>query len=507
MDKNFILGGRYWVHAMYLLLAMFVVCFTGCKDDDDTGAGVYDPAKPVVVSDFAPKEGGAGQRLVIYGDNFGNDKSKVRVLIGGKEAVVVSVQNTAIYCFVPSQAYDGDIKVYVGEEGNEQMGESATVFAYERKMVVGTLCGYRNDRDDQGWKDGSFDECCGFRNDGYLKFDPRNHDHLYVCYDGADIQLLDLKNRMLSTPISRSRFGNRRLRNLDFTADGEYMLVATDCDEGTGNSPSVWIVTRDGNGVFSNDSPVQTIASYKQCNGAAIHPVNGEMYFNSYERGQVFRMEMEDYFNTIAAGEQWDPTFDGRNYEELFTIQDTQWEFQIQIHPTGKYAYIVVINQHYILRSDYNEAEKRFAPPYVVAGESRSRGWTDAVGASARLNRPYQGVFVKNPEYAGQEDEYDFYFCDNQNHCIRCLTPDGRVTTYAGRGSASAVADNNVWGTEDGDLREVARFRDPTGLAYDEETNTFYILDTVGRKIRTISMEGENASTGDDTESSDQSNE
>ena len=117
------------------------------------------------------------------------------------------------------------------------------------------------------------------------------------------------------------------------------------------------------------------------------------------------------------------------------------------------------------------------------------------------------GVFVKNPEYAGQEDEYDFYFCDNQNHCIRCLTPDGRVTTYAGRGSASAVADNNVWGTEDGDLREVARFRDPTGLAYDEETNTFYILDTVGRKIRTISMEGENASTGDDTESSDQSNE
>ena len=129
------------------------------------------------------------------------------------------------------------------------------------------------------------------------------------------------------------------------------------------------------------------------------------------------------------------------------------------------------------------------------------------MGASARLNRPYQGVFVKNPEYAGQEDEYDFYFCDNQNHCIRCLTPDGRVTTYAGRGSASAVADNNVWGTEDGDLREVARFRDPTGLAYDEETNTFYILDTVGRKIRTISMEGENASTGDDTESSDQSNE
>lgn len=32
-------------------------------------------------------------------------------------------------------------------------------------------------------------------------------------------------------------------------------------------------------------------------------------------------------------------------------------------------------------------------------------------------------------------------------------------------------------------------FRHPTGIAYDEESNIFYILDTVGRKIRTISME------------------
>ena len=46
-----------------------------------------------------------------------------------------------------------------------------------------------------------------------------------------------------------------------------------------------------------------------------------------------------------------------------------------------------------------------------------------------------------------------------------------------------------MWGTEDGDLREVARFNSPTGIAYDEKSNTFYILDTKGRKIRTISME------------------
>ena len=84
---------------------------------------------------------------------------------------------------------------------------------------------------------------------------------------------------------------------------------------------------------------------------------------------------------------------------------------------------------------------------------------------------------------------YDFYFCDNNNHCIRYLTPDGIIRTYAGRGTSSQAGDGNMWGTEDGDLREVARFNSPTGIAYDEKSNTFYILDTKGRKIRTISME------------------
>lgn len=477
-----------------IMLAMMALCFVGCKSNDDGAidSAAFNPSLPVVVSDFTPKEGGVGQRIVLYGSNFGTDPSLVKVSIGGKNATIVSVKSNSLYCYVPSGAYSGEIEVTVGTGDSLRTAKADSLFNYQKKMVVGTLCGYRNDRDDQGWKDGSFDACCGFRNDGCLKFDPLNHNHLYVCYDGADIQLLDMKSRELSTPISRSTFGNKRLRSLDFTLDGKYMIVATDYDGmGTGTSPSAYIVKRNDDGTFTNSSNVQVLAAYKQCNGASIHPINGELYFNSYERGQVFRMDMDKYFATIAAGGQWKPNYNDGNYTELFTIQDTSWEFQIDIHPSGKYAYIVVINQHYILRTDYNESEKRFAPPYVVAGVARSTGWVDGVGTSARLNRPYQGTFVKNPDYvaAGREDQYDFYFCDNQNHCVRILTPEGIVKTYAGRGSTTAAADNNVWGTEDGDLREVARFRDPTGIAYDETTNKFYILDTVGRKIRTISKE------------------
>lgn len=488
---------RHW-HIISMLLLLLVLCMS-CKDDNsesNSDSQAFDPAKSVVVSDFIPKSGGAYQKIVIYGENFGNDPSIVKVTIGGKNAVVINVKSNSIYCFVPTGAFSGEVVVSVGTGSTVKTSAAQAVFDYERKMVVGTLVGYRNEYDNQGWIDGSFDIAAGFARDGCLAFDPRYPDHLYVVYDGADIQLLDLKNRMLSTPVhSGNSFSSRRLRSIDFTADGEYMVVSTDFDgSGVGLSPSVYLLKRNADGSFTDAGSPQVVASYQQCNGAAIHPVNGnELYFNSYQRGQVFRMDISKYFETINSGGTWNPNLAGGNYTELFTIQDTSWEFKIIIHPTGNYAYVIVINRHYILRTDYNWAEKRFAPTYVVAGMVRTADWADGAGTSARFSTPYQGVFVKNPEYVaeGRADEYDFYIADKYNHAIRKLTPEGIVSTFAGRGRSGQAADNNYWGTEDGDLREVARFRDPTGIAYDEKNNTFYILDTVGRKIRIISMEAE----------------
>ncbi len=101
----------------WMMLMLIVLCVS-CKDDkSDTDSQAYDPSKPVVVSDFTPKEGGASQRLVIYGDNFGNDPSRIKVTIGGKNAPVIGgVNNQSLYCMVPAKAYDGDIEVYILDE-------------------------------------------------------------------------------------------------------------------------------------------------------------------------------------------------------------------------------------------------------------------------------------------------------------------------------------------------------------------------------------------------------
>ncbi len=461
-------------HIWWMAMALTALCLGSCNDDQDNpGAEIYDPSQPVVISDFTPKTGGIGQRLVIYGTNFGNDTSIIRLFIGGKESKVIGVNNESLYCLVPGKAYDGDIEMHIGKGEDIAVATAKEVFEYERDTLVSTLCGVEDEYGDYETINGPFSDCGGFNNPSWLSFDPKDPQHLYMGQDGGDVRLLDFSDSTVSTPITRGMGNWDRIRTIDWTIDGEYMIIAN--DQGGTNDISTSILSR-----ASNFTDPQAMTRYKQCNGASIHPVNGELYFNSYEKGQFYRYDMERYFK----GE-----LGVKDYEELFKIQDNSWEFNIRIHPSGNYAYIVVINRHYILRTDYNWERKTFTSPYLVCGEAGTSGYVDGVGSKVRLSTPYQGVFVKNPDYAGNDDEYDFYFTEQGNHDIRILTPEGKVTTFAGRGSTSV--NSNYYGHIDGDLREEARFDQPKGLAYDEEHNVFYVGDASNHCIRKIALEGE----------------
>lgn len=482
------------VRSLWLMMATFIVLgFGGCKDSNpiSEAAQPFDPTKPVVITDFNPKSGGMGQRLVIYGDNFGNDPANVSVFIGGKEAKLINVRGESLYCLVPRQAFKGDIEVRVSDEGKQVVGKSSQVFNYERKMVVSTVIGYRNDRGDEPWKDGKFKDpdetkmASGFWEPSFMKFDPLNPKHLWMTFDfNNGLYLINFED----STVTKKRSDFDRPRSIDFTLDGQHMIIAE--DRGGENDRATYRLSR------SQDwQDREILTRYRQCNGATIHPINGEMYFNSYEKGQFFRFDLNKYFNEGLGDKE---------YETLFVVHDPQWEYKIFIHPTGNYAYIIVINQHYILRVDYNWEKEQFNQPYLVAGQLRAAGYEDGVGSSVRLNTPYQGVFVKNPDYvaAGKPDEYDFYFTERHNHAIRKLTPEGSVTTFAGRGSSSI--NNDPWGYVDGDLREEARFNQPTGIAYSEEEGAFYIGDKNNRRIRKIALEEmddnelDNTNEGDD---------
>jgi len=464
------------LYTLCLILAFASISFYGCQSDNEEDTfPPFDSSKPVVVSGFTPESGGAGQRLVIYGNNFGTNPNIVRVFIGKKEATVISVNGESLYCLVPQQAFDGDIEVRIGED-TETIAYSDTNFDYERKMVVSTVVGYRNDRGDEPWKDGKFksddqnEMASGFWEPSIMKFDPLNPKHLWMTFDfNNGLYLINFAD----STVTKKRSDFDRPRSIDFTNDGQYMIIAE--DRGGENDRATYRLSRD-----KDWQDREILTRYKQCNGAAVHPVNGEMYFNSYEKGQFFRFDLNKYFNEGLGDKE---------YETLFVVHDPEWEYKTFIHPSGNYAYIVVINQHYILRVDYNWEKKQFNQPYLVCGQLKSSGYQDGVGSSVRLRNPYQGVFVKNDDYveAGKTDEYDFYFTEQHNHDVRKLTPEGSVTTFAGRGSSSINPD--PWGYVNGDLREEARFDQPTGIAYNEEERAFYIGDKSNHRIRKIALE------------------
>ncbi|GAB3416891.1 IPT/TIG domain-containing protein [Niabella aquatica] len=459
-----------WLFGLLAVMAMGVACKK--KDIVDESRTPYDPTADVLVTDFFPKTGGSGQQLVIYGKNFGNDTSIVSVNIGGRRATVISVHPDAIYCLVPDRAYTGEIQVKVGTQAGQEVVMAKEAFNYQKRMVVTTLAGKKDERDNYDTKNGTFDDCGGFNNPSWLVFDPKDPDLLYMGQDGSDVRLLNFKNKTVTTPITRGMGGWNRIRTIDFSLDKNYMIIAD--DQGDANGKSTSILSR-----ASGFKDPKVLTSYRQCNGAAVHPVNGEMYFNSYEKGQFYRFDLTRYLTNNDLGI--------KDYQEMFKIQDNDWEFNINIAPGGDYAYIIVINRHYILRTDYDWTNKTFTMPYVVCGQPRSDGWVDAVGTQARLNTPYQGVFVKNPDYAGKQDQYDFYFTEMYNHDIRILTPEGKVTTYAGRGSSSI--NNNPYGLINGGLRTEARFDRPEGLAYDSVNHVFYVGDWMNRCVRKISLE------------------
>ena len=207
----------------------------------------HDASKPIKVTDWSPKEGGSGQQMVVYGENFGNDPSIIKVAIGGNEAVVVSAVGDAIYCMIPSKPesdvapdFNGDededytpeaqepeeqpeddgagfgLTVAVGPEGSMKVSSVANAFHYQKVLRVGTLLGTVNDKNELMVKDGPFEDCGNFDWPQMFAVDPLNPNHLYVSKDGGDVRLIDFDNRYVHTIIKGNTTPNNRIRSVSF---------------------------------------------------------------------------------------------------------------------------------------------------------------------------------------------------------------------------------------------------------------------------------------------------
>lgn len=422
---------------------LFILAYACKKDGATDERPLYDPSKPVTVTSITPDSGGVSTQMIIYGSNFGTDTSLIKVYVNGHLAPIIGTNGNAIYVLIPSKAGTGDVKVVIGSGSSTQEKIAPEPFRYIFSPHVSTLAGFTDDDGRTAIVDGPIDKA-QFEEPYWLCFDENKN--IYVLEEYRGLRFINAAKTEVSTKF-RTGNGLGRPRTLAFNPSFDTLYITNDQWDWTGLSSAV--ATKADN--FTR----WTSLIYSQTtNGGDAQPQTGDYFFNAYSTGAIFK---------------WDRI--AKVSRELFRIGDVSWEFNIQFAPSGDFAYICVVNQHYILKANYNRQTRQLETPVHFVGGRRSAGYKDGVGIDARFDQPHQGAF---------DEDDNFYVCDIFNHCIRKITPEGVVSTFAGR--------PRQYGYADGPLRD-AQFDRPMGIIYDRDEGTFYVADQKNRRIRIISTE------------------
>ena len=96
----------------YLSLACWLVAFfylSSCESYSEPTEKAHQADQPIVLTSFYPKEGGARDKILLDGKNFGTDVSKIKVYFNNARASVVSSSGSRIYCTISSNRCSGRI--------------------------------------------------------------------------------------------------------------------------------------------------------------------------------------------------------------------------------------------------------------------------------------------------------------------------------------------------------------------------------------------------------------
>lgn len=460
---------------------------TSCSEDGGyqgpEPAVPVDPSRPVVFKDFSPKEGSVRTLIFIEGSNFGTDLSKIEVLIGGISAPIIGSSGSKICVMAPKRSNRGDVVVTIKDRDDKVLKEHEfeELFDLHSALQVNTLAGKVDPQTNaSSIIDGSFEEA-EFLNPWWLEMDidEEGNKVLYLIDSEnlAALRKINLTTKEVSTVFMKGQAGVHQVKSMLFDTPTRDTLFLVD-DNGRGNwndrhqMPNMFFALRNEN--FRKVYPYL----YAQTSYSAVSMKDGTIFYNTWSSSEVFK-----------AKQIWDEQAQMWDGKALFSVKanDANHVFMTR-HPEDLYVYMTGFNGIY--RCAYDKVKKELVSSVLHVGHiNGGSGYNDAPGSSARFNRPRQGVFVKNEDYVaqGKEDVYDFYVTDHNNNAIRKVTPEGEVSTFAGRGSVGT--DGKVWGWIDGDARETARFREPTGICYDEEEEIFYVADRENKRIRTISVE------------------
>ena len=443
-----------------LLLILSACIFISCESND-----IKPDKKSVRPPDFGrnsgieyyfPDSGGVSTQMIIKGINLGTDTSLLKVTVNEKKAPIIGVDNDVIYAIVPVRADTGLVKLYVGEENKAKEFTFENIFKYIYTRNVTTYTGKDivSERVDGSLADART------RRPWFITSD--NDDALFFLEEGRgdnkDGALRRIQNGQVETLYENNSGPFRSPVGLAFNPAQDTLYIAhwsrNSNPSGQRTNSAVMYCTRDGG--FVN---MKTLVEFEvaETTSVAVHPVNGDVYFNSQADGYIYKY--------TGGGK------DKYAYERIFRINNAaNTELRMIFSPDGNTLYYVVRNRHCIYKSTYDSQTRTLSTPELWVGAWDEADYVNGVAGVARFNNPGAPVI---------DFEGIMYIPDKNTHVIRKITPEGEVSLHAGM--------PNDGGYKDGGP-DFARFRQPEAVTLLSD-GAIYLADRDTHTIRRVVVE------------------
>lgn len=433
--------GSMWRHIFVVAICWCMLFMGGsCKDDDNEKGGGYDPNAPVKVTNITPDSGGIAKPVVITGENFGTDKTKVKVFFDDKEAMVINTLNEHLYAVVP-KLKGGEHTVRIVVDGQNEGVLKDKKFEYIVASSVSTVAGLGVEADRTNKDDGEALEARFF---GPMFLCMDDQDNIIVSDAGYDLRLLSLTS---NTVVTLFRGTNSNLRKGVFTNDFSYLYIPV---RSTTYDQIAHEFYRNGNwaqGLIVNNGFNDWATSM------AIDDEGNKFIIGARRSGLIAKINHKGVVEVIGS---WPQKFD---YGSLV----------MTYNPLDKYIYISSQYEHMIVRFDSRKETLTDDDFEIYAGQFKVAGFYNGYRTEATFNEPWGIAF---------DNEGNLFIADQSNNAIRKIDPEGNVTTFAGTGKA---------GFKDGEI-ETSQFDNPTDVTVSQD-GIVYVADYNNYRIRCIAVQ------------------
>lgn len=425
-----------------LFLSLLLLGLNSCSDDDNKIVEIKAEA-----SEFSPLKGGPNTVLTMKGKNFGTNIENVKVTINGKETILKSVTNEEITTVVPKGASTGLVRVIIGERPNAQVLIYDMEFMYISNQIVSTYLGSTS-----GETDGSFEKAtlCKPR---FLVWGKDGG--LYVVEDGAtsatDFPSIRVaKGNTVSTLLNATTTPlAQRIRAMDFSLDMNTMYIAN--DKNASGSMGFGTMTKSGN----TYTKLTGLWNQSGITGIKAHPKTGAVFIAYHAGAWIYQYEAGSFIPKIQL-----PSNTTGKYADKGNVNGIVFDKE------GTTVYFVSRAKHVVYKASYDLSSGEFGNAEIFAGSYGVSGYENGVGTAAKFNSPCQADIDKDG---------NLYIADRANNCIRMVTPEGEVSTFAGTNSA---------GMQNG-VASQAEFSNPEGCQFGPD-EALYIADYSNHLIRKI---------------------